>query len=82
VAEIAEPTNARRDICDLLVMLSSSELLNIETFPASDAQIRGAKALARRGGEPTSFAVREGYPRAGNSEIDACCDGHRLFLLS
>jgi len=40
VAEIAEPTNARRDICDLLVMLSSSELPDIETFPASGAQIR------------------------------------------
>ena len=40
VAEIAEPTNARRDICDLLVMLSSSELLNIETLAASDAQDR------------------------------------------
>jgi hypothetical protein len=40
VAEIAEPTNARRDICDLLVMLSSSELPDIETFPACGAQIR------------------------------------------
>jgi hypothetical protein len=40
VAEIAEPTNARRDICDLLVMLSSSGVLNIEIFPASDGQIR------------------------------------------
>src|SRR4029077_6847563 len=47
VTEIAEPTNARRDICDLLVMLSSSELLNIETFPASDAQIRGMSQGAR-----------------------------------
>lgn len=83
MAEIAEPTNARRDICDLLVILSSSGLLNIETFPASDAQIRErAKVLGWRGGEQTSFAVRDGYARAGSSEIDACCDGHGLFLLS
>jgi hypothetical protein len=49
-AVIAEPTNARRDICDLLVMLRSFELLNIETFQgvrrANSEMSQGAR-LAR-----------------------------------
>jgi len=71
VAEIAEPTNARRDICDLLVMLSSSELLNIETLAASDIPSELVRGLGR---------VRVHVPPeiASGSFMDGGSDGRKV----